>query len=329
MFYKVGGQMFKKFLLLVFLLLFAIPQSFSAELLDLVPSNTEIVIRSNIKQITHIPELKQKIQDIIKEQDRNEYVKSIKACGFNILTDVDSLLLFMPIQSTNPQEALKAEIAFIVSGKFNVDKIMEALKSNNDLKDKLVISEEDGFQTITSMDAEKGNTKILVVDPTTVVCGTEPGVNAAKQVILGKREGIKTNKDFSSVITKLNDKASVAIAAVLPDQAREFFASKEQSKALSVIQYLSMDFTKNDNLDIHVIGDFSASANMTEINKVLTEFFNGLKKMDMPYEACNDFAKNAKISTSGMSATITTLITQASIDKLIENFGSPQTKTDK
>ena len=85
--------MFKKFLLFVFLLLLAVPQSFAAELLDLVPSNTEIVIRSNIKQITHIPEIKQKIQDIIKEQDRNEYIKSIKACGFNILNDVDSLLL--------------------------------------------------------------------------------------------------------------------------------------------------------------------------------------------------------------------------------------------
>ena len=329
MFYRVGGQMFKKFLLIVFFLLLTLSQSFAAELLDLVPSNTEIVIRSNIKQITHIPELKQKIQDIIKEQDKNEYIKSIKACGFNILTDVDSLLMFMPLGATNPQEALKAEIAFIVSGKFNVEKIIDALKSNNELSEKLVISEEDGFQTITSIDAEKGNTKILIIDPTTVVCGTEPGVASAKMVKLGKREGIKTNKDFSAVIAKLNDKASIAVAAILPDQAREFFASKEQSKPLSTIQYLSMDFTKNDNLDINIIGDFSASAKMTEINKVLTDFFDTLKKMDMPYDACGDFAKNAKISASGVSAVITTFVTQASIDKLIENFGSPQTNTNK
>ena len=328
MFYRVGGPMFKKFLLFVFLLLLAVPQSFAAELLDLVPSNTEIVIRSNIKQITHIPEIKQKIQDIIKEQDRNEYIKSIKACGFNILNDVDSLLLFMPIAATNPQEALKAEIAFIVSGKFNVEKIIDALKSNNELSEKIVISEEDGFQTITSIDAEKGNSKILIIDPTTVVCGTEPGVNSAKLVKLGKREGIKSNKDFSTVIAKLNDKASVAVTAVLPNQVREYFASNEKSKPLSVIQYLSIDFTKNDNLDINVIGDFSASANMTEINKILTEFFDVMKKMDMPYDAFNDFAQNAKISTGGISATITTFVTQASIDKLIENFASPQTKTD-
>ena len=97
---------------------------------------------------------------------------------------------------------------------------------------------------------------------------------------------------------------------------------------MSVIQYLSIDFTKNDNLDINVIGDFSASANMTEINKILTEFFDVMKKMDMPYDAFNDFAQNAKISTGGISATITTFVTQASIDKLIENFASPQTKTD-
>ena len=321
--------MFKKFLLFVFCFLLVVPQTFAADLLDLVPSNSDLIIRSNIKQITHIPAIKQKIIDIIKEQDKNEYVKQIKDCGFNILTDVDSVLLFMKMGESNPQNALKSDIALIVSGKFNVDKILDALKSNNELKDKLVIAEEDGFQTITNIDEEKGNTKILVIDTTTVVCGTETGVNSAKLVNLGKKEGIKTNKEFSSVITKLNDKASVAAAAILPNEARQFLASKEQSKPLSDIQFLSMDFTKNDNLDINIIGDFSATANIAEINKSLSSFFDTAKNLQMPYDAFKDFLTNAKVSTSGVSATVTTFITQASIDKLIENFGSPETKTDK
>ncbi|MBQ2592168.1 MAG: hypothetical protein II567_02655, partial [Candidatus Riflebacteria bacterium] len=75
--------MFKKFLLFVFCLLLIVPQSFAAELLDLVPSNSDFIIRSNIKQITHIPEIKQKLLDIIKEQDKSEYVKQIKSTGFN------------------------------------------------------------------------------------------------------------------------------------------------------------------------------------------------------------------------------------------------------
>ncbi|MBQ2592399.1 MAG: hypothetical protein II567_03865, partial [Candidatus Riflebacteria bacterium] len=171
----------------------------------------------------------------------------------------------------------------------------------------------------------KGNTKFMVVDNNTVVCGTETGVNNAKLVNLGKMTGIKTNKDFSSVISKLNDKASLAIAAILPDQAREFLASKEQSKPLSSIQYLSLDFTKNTNLDINVIGDFSATTKMEEINKTLSSFFETAKKMDMPYAAFEDFLRNAKVSVNGLSAVVTTFVTQASIDKLIENFGSPET----
>ncbi len=317
--------MFKKFLLFVFFILMVIPQSFAAELLDLVPSNSELILRSNVKQITHIPQIKQKLLDIINEQDKSEYAKQIRACGFNILTDVDSLLIFMPLASTNPQYPLKSDIAIIVKGKFNVDKIIDSLKNNNELSDQIVISEEDGFQTVISKDEEKGNTKILIVDPTTVVCGSEPGVNSAKEVILGKKAGIKTNKDFSSVIAKLNEKASVAVAAILPNQVREFFASKEESKSLSDIQYLSLDFTKNDNLDINITGDFSANAKMPEIVKFLNTFIDTTRKMDMPYEAIVDFTKNAKVSTSGVSATITTFITQASIDKLIENFGRPET----
>lgn len=317
--------MFKKFLLFVFCLLLVVPQSFATELLDLVPSNSDFIIRSNIKQITHIPEIKQKLLDIIKEQDKNEYVKQIKATGFNILTDVDSVLLFMQIGKANPQNPLKSEAAFIVSGKFNIDKIIDSIKNNAELKDKLIVAEEDGFQTVTYVDKEKGNTKFLIVDKNTVVCGTETGANNSKLVNLGKMPGIKTNKEFSAVISKLNDKASLAVATILPDQARQFLASKEQSKPLSNIQYLSMDFTKNTNLDINITGDFGASSNMEEISKVLSSFFETAKKMDLPYAAFEDFLKNAKISSTGLSAVVTTFVTQASIDKLIENFGSPET----
>ena len=317
--------MFKKFLLFAFCLLLVVSQSFAAELLDLVPSNSDLIIRSNIKQITHIPEIKQKLLDIINEQDKTEYGKQIRASGFNILTDVDSLLLFMHLGSANAQNPLKTDIAFIVSGKFNIDKITDYLKNNNELKDKLVIAEEDGYQAITHIDEEKGNTKFLIVDTNTVVCGTEIGVNNAKLVNLGKMTGIKTNKDFSSVISKLNEKASLAVAAILPDQARQFLASKEQSKSLSNIQYLSLDFTKNTNLDINIIGDFGASSNMEEINKAISAFLETAKSMEMPYAAFEDFLKNAKISTNGLSAVVTTFVTQASIDKLIENFGRPET----
>ena len=317
--------MFKKFLFFVFCLLLAIPQSFAADLLDFVPAESELIIRSNIKQIMQIPLVKNYLTDNLNQQNNNEYIKQIEECGFNIFTDLDSAVLFMSLNSPNPQNPLNSDVAMVVNGNFNLEKSFEYLKSHKELSEKMVIAEEDGFQTITTINPEKGNSKILVIDSATVIAGSETGVNNAKMVKLGKKAGINTKKDFAAVLAKLNPKASLAAAAILPDETRQFLASNEQSKSLSDIQFLSLDFTKNDNLDINITGDFSASANMTEVTKALNSFFDGAKKAELPYEALIDFIKNTKISSKDSSAVITTFITQASIDKLIENFGSPKT----
>ncbi len=294
--------MFKKILLFVFCfsLLLAAPQTFAADVLDLVPGNADLIIRTNIKQIIHIPEIKKHVQELFNE-NKSEYAKQVKATGFNILTDIESAVMFLQLGSANPQNPLKTDIAIIVTGKFNIEKTIEALKTNKEVTDKLVISQEDGFQTITNIDEEKGNTKVLYLDPSTVIAGSETGVNNAKLVKLGKLAGIRTNKDFASVVAKLNPAATAAASVILPNNVRDFFAGNEKSKPLSSIQYLSLDLTKKDNLDINVIGDFSATANMKEVESSLKSFFSSVKPEELPYEAFSAIFKQYQLSFTASS----------------------------
>lgn len=316
--------MIKKILFFVICLVLATSQIFAADLLDLVPSDATLVIRSNVKQVIHIPEVKKAIQEALSKQNKSEFLKGIEETGFNPLNDIDSVVLFMPIEGVQGKDALKASIALIATGKFKVDVALNSIKNNKDVEGKVVVSEEDGFRTITGIDDEKGNTKILFIDDTTVIAGTEKGVNNAKLVKLGKAQSIKSKQDFSATITKLNANASLAAAIDLPDGVRQFFAGNELSKPLSSIMFLSFDLTKTNDVAINVIGDFNKSADMKEVEKSLNSFFSSVKPEELPYDVFTDFFKNHKLSVNGNSAIIATTVSKASVDKLIENFGSPE-----
>ncbi len=317
--------MFKKFFLFVLCVLFVIPQSFAADLLTLVPSEAGLVLRANIKQLTSIPEIKKNIEEIAKKQGK-EYFDQVKDTGFDPLNDIHSLVAFMPMENIQKADGAKANVAFIAQGNFNVEKLLEVLKDNKSAEGKVEISVEDGFQTVTHINEAQGNSKMLFFDNNTVVIGTETGVESVKAIKLSKKGGILTKKDFAVTVQKLNPNATIAVAVDLPNEAKQFLGANEQSKALSTIKFLSLDLTLKTDLDINITGDFDSNAKMADVEKCLKTFGDILKSDKSPYGALDDFANNYKVAVHNLSATVSTMITKASINKLIESKGKPETK---
>ena len=316
--------MFRKFFLLVLCVLFAIPQSFAAELLTLVPNDAGIVVRANIKQLVSIPEIKKNIEDVSKQQGK-EYFEQVKNMGFDPLNDIYSLVAFMSIDNIQTQDPANTNVAFIANGKFEIDKILEAIKTNKVTSEKVKFGEEDGFKTVTYTDDKQNNSKMLFIDNETVVIGTELGVSNVKAVKLTKKGGILTRKDFSVAVTKLNANATLAATIALPDEARQFLSTNEQTKALDTIKFLSLDLTKVTDLDINLTGDFDAATKMDEVEKCLKTFGDMLKANKAPYEALNELAQNLKIAIHGTSAIVSSTVSKAALDKLAETQ-KPQAK---
>ena len=316
--------MFRKFFLLVLCVLFVIPQSFAAELLTLVPNDAGLVIRANIKQLVSIPEIKKNIEDLSKQQGK-EYFEQVKNMGFDPLNDIYSLVAFMSLDNIQNQDAANANVAFIANGKFDIDKIIEAIKTNKVTSEKVKFGEEDGFRTITYSDDKQNSSKMLFIDNETVVIGTELGVSNVKAVKLTKKGGILTRKDFSVAVTKLNANATLAATIALPDEARKYLSTNEQTKPLDTIKFLSLDLTKLTDLDINLTGDFDASAKMADVEKCLKTFIDMLKANKAPYEALNELAQNMKIVVHSNSATVSSTVSKAALDKLFETQ-KPQTK---
>ena len=316
--------MFRKFFLLVLCVLFVIPQSFAAELLTLVPNDAGLVVRANIKQLVSIPEIKKNIEDLSKQQGK-EYFEQVKNMGFDPLNDIYSLVAFMSLDNIQNQDAANANVAFIANGKFDIDKILEAIKTNKVTSEKVKFGEEDGFKTVTYSDDKQNSSKMLFIDNETVVIGTELGVSNVKAVKLTKKGGILTRKDFSVAVTKLNANATLAATIALPDEARQFLSTNEQTKPLDTIKFLSLDLTKTTDLDINLTGDFDATTKMADVEKCLKTFSDMLKANKAPYDALNELAQNLKIAIHATSAVVSSTVSKAALDKLVETQ-NPQTK---
>ncbi len=317
--------MFRKFFLLVLCVLFVIPQSFAADLLTLVPNDAGLVVRANIKQLTSIPEIKKNIEDLSKQQGK-EYFDQVKEMGFDPLNDIYSVVAFMCIDNIQTQNPSDINVALIANGKFEIDKILEAVKNNKTTSNSVKIAEEDGFKTITYTDKNNSTSKMLFIDNATVVMGSESGVANVKEVKMTKKGGILTKKDFAVSIQKLNPNATLAATIALPDEARQFFGANEQTKALDTMKFLSLDLTKVADLDINLTGDFDGSAKMADVEKCLNSFKDILKANKAPNEALDELVKNIKVATHGTSAVVSSTISKASLDKFIEAQSKPQAK---
>lgn len=322
MYLFTGGNMLRKFLLVIICSLLIIPQSvFSAELTDFVPADAGVFIRLNLKQIFSNPEIKAKYDEFFAEA-KFDYVKDIKDMGLDI-NNIYNLTFFMPFEMIQADKVMDSKTAFIVEGKFDTKKMIESMKkiSSEINKDRPYIkysfSEEDGIPTISYTDEKLRKAKSFLFDNAFMVLGSESGANAAKDVRMGKSPNIKTNKEFTTVLDRLNKEATFAFAVKINDEVRQSITKIEKVKALETIQFISVDFTKESDLLVKVNGYFSNSADMEAVTKIIKMFIDSGKETKAPFTACIDFIENSKIVYEGKVATVNSKITQESINEII------------
>lgn len=318
--------MFKKFLLLVLCLLFIVPSSFAADIINFVPADATLVIRANLKQLTAIPEIKAQIDSLMSNE---EYVNQIQEAGFDPLRDISSLVVCLPLDKIQNSSKAQTDVAIIAEGNFDSQKIIDSLiasiNNSDEVDKKVTVAIENGYNTIFLRNPNKVDIKMMFFDANTMAIGTIEGVSKVKEVILGQQKNIKTNPQFAASIAKVNTNAAFAAVAILPEDARQFIASNDNTKALSNIEILGLDFTKANDVTLSIIGDFKEKTDMKPVEDCLKKFGESLGK-DSSLAIMKDIQKNYKVSVEGLSAKVSTTITQDSINKLIENESKPENK---
>ncbi len=296
--------MLKK-ILFVFLSIFFLlsMQSYAEDMFDYVPGNTGLIIQSNIKQIQTIPEVKQWLENAVIKQSDN-YYEEIKAIGFNPIDDIESLLLFVPTEAISDINKSKTNIALLAKGKFNVDQIIEEINNKKELFEDFEIGIENGLQNII-INNNGNRLKILFINESTVIAGFEEGVDNAKLVRYGKKEGIKSQRDFSTFLTELDSNSTLAVATVVSNDTRKILLGNDQLKSLGNLSYLLCNLTLTDKLAINMTGSFANPSDMKAITKAINSFVETIKPAsETTNKPIGEFAKNHKVTTKGLLATL-------------------------
>lgn len=309
--------MLKKVLFLCIFVLALVVPTFANDFLDYVPSNTGLVIQCNLKQLVIIPQVREGLENIVA-QNAQGYLEQIKDIGFDPLRDIEYLMMFVPANMDSKQNPNTQSIAFIAKGRFEISKLVESLGSNADMQNEVVLSVENGLQTITFVKNE-GKAKMVFVDGNTVVIGTENGVNDAILVKFGKKAGVKSQKVWVDAISKLDSNDTFSASAIITDEARASYAKNEQTKALNTLQYLNVETFINNGFAINISGGFGKGTDMKEVMKSLDSLEGMIKSQASSSEIMADFAKNFAKSSNDLTVSIVSFVSKASLDKFFES----------
>jgi hypothetical protein len=215
-----------------------------------LPSDSEAVLVINVSQLLDSPLMKKYGLEQLKEQlkSNNDAASFFKAAGLDPLKDIHHVTVGASLAGGKPKYLI------VVHGKFNLDKVNDALSAEAKAKPEEVKVIDKGNQRIyevTPKDSKDkphyaafANAETLIVSPS-----LEQTTNGLK-----KAEG-KVSATLTTALTKLGGTESVYGAAVITDEMKKGLENNPQmSEIAPKLQYFTgiFNLTNDFNLKLSV-----------------------------------------------------------------------------
>ena len=257
--------MFKKLILATALAVTTFGQSFGADFTKLVPEEADFILQINVSKIISMPEVQGQITDNFnKNPDQKKTYEELKSkTGFDPLKDINSLTFFSSGTTASNSEPLAG--AFI-EGKYDIEKIIKVIKEDKEAAKDVTVSVIDGFNTVLPKNPSDGCG--IFLDDKNLAVGSQSGVDAIKKVKMGKAKSVENKKDFSALIAKLDTKATVSGAGLLPKSLKDKMAQNPQAQVLSKINFFRFDFNNDNGIIFNLFAEVDDAKN---VNEVLTQ----------------------------------------------------------
>lgn len=228
----------------------------AADLDPYLPEDTENVINLNVRQILDAPLIKQHALEAAQEALRgNDQIQDIlKDLGFDPFKDLDRIVIASP-DSTDKDRGL-----IIVHGRFDVAKFKakgeETAKENPDnLKIHKILG---GKHTLYEVNVPDFDMPLFVVlagrDTLLASAGKDYIVDALKKMGKSDKPALK-NKDFQKLLTRVDTRQSVSIAAVQSPAVKDAISglSGDVKGMIEKIQALGGGVTITDEIKLQLV----------------------------------------------------------------------------
>lgn len=305
-----------KRLIFVAILLFAFANSaiFASDLLNLVPQNADFIIQVNLNKILATPETIKELMDSLKQsaEQKAAFDEFVKSTGFNPLKDLNQIIVFSS-GKIDPQKPSQMAGA-ILNGKFDKAKILDAIKKDEKAAKEVEIKKIDGFDAVVPKNKNDGYGMFL--DANTVVLGAEEGVMKVKQIKAGKAKGIENRKEFFDILKKVDLKATVSGAGIIPPDLKEKVKANPQAAPLASLNYFFFAFNHGENIDFKFNGQVDKKENVETVMTSLNGFLAMLKMFAAQAPEAAEILNMVKLTANGTTISINLNVSKTKLEEI-------------
>ena len=187
--------MTKRLSILVALMMFMVTFSVNAQvdILNSLPKDSDLVFTINFKQLLSNPNVKKSIEENLNSSATNKknYDEFLKQTGLDIYKDLDYALIFTTGKIMN--KAGQQVAGALISGNFQPQKILDAIKNDAGAKKDVEIGKIGKFDAVIPKNSDDGYGVFL--SNKTLLIGSKSGVQAVIDVV-----NKKNPKDRKSVV---------------------------------------------------------------------------------------------------------------------------------
>lgn len=310
----------------------AAPVARAAEPDKLLPADSEFVLSVNLKQILDSDIIKKYALEQLKQAlQGNDAKKFLTDLGLDPLKDVDRVVV-----GGSGKDQADAKVVLVIHGKFDPEKLFKSAEAQTKKDPDHFSLLKDGKDVMFKYQPDNGNPVYgTVVDETTVVAGSDKKMVTtalAAAGATGKKAAV--SKDLSALITRMDDKASLWMVAVVKDKLNNVKlpgggggnpALKDQLAKLETMSAV-VRVTADIALDV-TLGMKDADA-ADEMGKSIEEGLMQVKGL-LPFLAAQnpqmkplvEASKSLKSTVKDKSVTITAKLPGSAIGELLKQGG--------
>lgn len=191
------------------------PSARAAEPDKLLPAAAEGVISVNVRQLIESDIMKKYALEQMKQSlQGNDAQRLLRELGLDPFKDIDRIIITL-----SGKDRTDMKLLVIVRGKFDPDKLYKTAEAQTKKDPDRFSLVRDGDDKMFKFQPDNGNPLYgTVVDETSVVLGNDKKVIGAALAAATSTKKPTVNKDLAALIGKMDDKASIWVAAVVKDK---------------------------------------------------------------------------------------------------------------
>lgn len=290
----------------------------------LTPSDAELVLQVNVRQLLHTPLVQKHALDALKKllQHNGEISQFLQTAGIDPLKDLDTLAVALSDDpsGTGRLRDLAQKLLVVARGRFDPDKAQSAAGDYAKRHPDRLQTIQDGKVSLWKITTKQGDYFAAFADKRTLVMTLSKEETAAAAGRAGQKAQA-LNKELRAALGRLSGDAPVWMAMTVGDRIKDLLKGDDNAKDFAaVVQAITAALDVHDDaclaLDFHAKSPAGAAKIKGKIDELMQLCaFLGAGK-DNSGQVAKEVIDSIKLKTEKSDVSIRLRITDAQIEKV-------------